>query len=298
MSLPPPRKEKLRRWMRLPLILLFVIWMCCCATNPSPDAAGPRASAPTYPILLADDDGDIRAAALAAWTSFTRRQGIANAPAPELQPFTATLNNLPTLALVSLYLPKVGESSPMSEEETRESLRRFIAEAGPLLCSDPQQLSLTGRVDRADGVKEARYEQRPFRYFLHGNYGKLQISFMSNRRITGISSTCIPKTEQIRRGIGGLGQQRITADNATKSLVGVAVTYAGDDGQPRTYVITDKDKLNARELVIYPIERLGHQPVLEFHVAWEIIVESPPGLTIYLDSIVGDILGTQIGRRS
>lgn len=271
---------------------LFVVWTCGCATNPSPDATGPHSVESVYPILLADDDGDMRDAALASWASFTRRQGIANAPAPELQPVTATLRSLPAFPQTSLYLPKVGERSAMSEEETRESLRRFISEAGPLLCGEPQQLSLVERVNGTDGVNEARYEQRPFRFLLHGDYGELRIRFTSDRRVTGLSSTCIPQTERIRRGFVGLGQQRMSADKATQSLVGRTVTYTGADGHQQTYVVTDKDKLIARELVIYPIERAGDQPFLEFHVAWEIVVDTTPGMTIYLDSIMGDILGT------
>jgi hypothetical protein len=267
--------------------------MTCCATNPSPDATTPRTGESTYPSLLIDDEGERREAALAAWASFTRDQGIANAPAPELQPVTATIRSIPALTQSFLHLPRIGDSAPMSEEETREALRRFIKYAGPLLCGDPLQLSLVQRVDGADGVKEALYQQRPFRFALRGGYGELRIGFTSEGRVTRLSSTCIPEAERIRRGFVGLGQQRITADKAVASLNGHPVTYTGADGLQQTYTISEKDKVSARELVVYPIERAGEPPVLEFHVAWEIIVEGVPGITIYMDSIMGDILGVE-----
>jgi hypothetical protein len=276
--------------MCISLGVLSIIWMTGCATNPSPDATAPRAGESTYPSVLIDDEGERRDAALAAWASFTRDRGIANAPAPELQPVTATIRSIPVLTQ-SLYLPRVGDSAPMSEEEIREALRRFIANAGPLLCGDPLQLSLIQRIDGADGVKEARYQQRPFRFALRGGYGELRIGFTSEGRVVSLSSTCIPEADRIRRGFVGLSQQRIPADKAVASLNGRAVNYTGADGVQKTYTINEKDKVRARELVIYPIERAGEPPVLEFHSAWELVVEGAPDLTIYMDSIMGDILG-------
>ena len=164
--------------------------MLGCAANPSPDATGPRSGDAAYPNLLTDENGERREAALAAWAGFTRDQGILNAPAPELHPVTATVRSIPVFPQSSLSLPRIGDSAPMNEEEMREALRRFINYAGPLLCSEPQQLSLVERVDGADGVKEARYEQRPFRYGLRGGFGELRIGFTADRRIVRLSSTC------------------------------------------------------------------------------------------------------------
>ena len=62
-------------------------------------------------------DQDRREAALTAWANLTRSQGINNAPAPELQPFTQTLKSIPPLS-PPLYLPKVGAEPTMTEEET------------------------------------------------------------------------------------------------------------------------------------------------------------------------------------
>lgn len=290
---PEKRKNRLQRCVSVSLCVLSVIWMFGCTANPSPEATTPRTGESTYPSLLIDDEGERQEAALAAWASFTRDQGIANAPAPELQPVTATIRSIPVFPHSFLSLPGIGNSAPMSEEETREALRRFIKYAGPLLCGDPQQLSLVQRVDGADGVKEARYQQRPFRYALRGGYGELRIGFTSDRRVTSLSSTCIPEVERIRRGFVGLGQQRIKADKAVAGLNGRVVTYAGAGGLQQTYTISEKDNVSARDLVIYPIERAGEPPVLEFHVAWEIIVEGVPGVTIYMDSIMGDILGVE-----
>jgi len=270
--------------------------MSGCAANPSPDPLTPRSGESSYPALLVDDDGGRRQASLAAWAGFTRDQGINNAPDPELHPVTATVRNIPIFSQSSLHLPLVGESRPMSEDETREALRRFISRAGILLCGEPQQLSLIQRVDGADGVKEARYQQRPFRYALRGGYGELRIGFTPDGRVTRISSTCIPETERIRRGFVGLGQQLIPFEKVIAGVVGHAVNLITSDGAGQVLTITDKDNIRVKELVVYPIERVSEPAVLEFHLAWEIVVDGTPGATIYVDSITGDVLAALPGR--
>jgi hypothetical protein len=280
--------------MKAALLLLLVMCLSSCATNPAPDAAGPRATDAPYPILLSDDEGTRHANALAAWTNLTRSMGITNASAPELQPVTATVRSLPAMEAMPLYLPKVGEALPMNEEETRESLRRFIVETGPLLCGgELQQLSLVQRVDGANGVKEARYQQRPFRYGLRGGYGVLSISFTPDRRIVQMTSTCVPDIERLRRSFIALAQQRMTSDKTIEGIAGRAVAYTDASGTQQTLTLPEKEQINARELVIYPIARGGEPPVLEFHVAWELFTTADPGLSIYLDSVTGDVLGAE-----
>lgn len=279
------------RWLKGALCVIFVACLSACAATPSPDPAGPRANESLYPPLLTDD-GSRREAALAAWANFTRALGIANAPAPELQPVTATLRSIPALSETPLYLPKVGEGVPMTEEETRESLRRFIAETGPLLCGDQQQLSLIQRIDGANGGKEARYQQRPFRYSLRGGYGEVRISFAPDRRVIQMSSSCIPDSDIIRRGFVGLGQQMMPVEKALESIAGQAVAYDDASGNRQTLTLPQAERLNARELVIYPLERAGEPATLEFHVAWEVLVEDAPKLAIYLDSVSGKVIGT------
>lgn len=267
-----------------------------CAANPSPDPTAPRSGDAAYPNLLTDENGERREAALAAWAAFTRDQGVVNAPPPELHPVTATVRSIPVLPQSSLYLPRIGDSAPMNEEEMREALRRFINYAGPLLCAEPQQLSLIERVDGADGVKEVRYQQRPFRYGLRGGFGELKIGFTSDRRITRISSTCLPDTDRIRRSFVGLSQQRIPAEKVVENLAGRSVTDTGANGQQQTFTFSGTDKVKTRDLVIYPIERTGEPPALEIHSAWEITLESAPGLTFYVDSILGEVLGVVSGQ--
>jgi hypothetical protein len=241
---------------------------------------------------LTDEDNGRHEAALAAWATLTRGQGLNNAPAPELQPVTATVRGLPVMT-EPLYLPKVGEGVPMTEDETRESLRRFIAETGPLLCGEAQQLSLIQRVDGANGVKEAHYQQRPFRYGLRGGYGDLRISFTPDRRIVQLTSTCIPDIERIRRSFVGLAQQRMTTDKAIEAAAGRTVTYTDASGNVQSFTLPEQERLSVRELVVYPIAREGERPLLEFHVAWEIFADSAPALSIYVDSVTGDVLGAE-----
>jgi hypothetical protein len=273
-------------------VVLLTLSGWSCATAPAPDAAGPRTDEPPYPVRLADD-GTRREASLAVWANFTRNQGINDAPAPELQPVTATLRSIPQLTQTPLYLPRVGEGVPMTEEETREALRRFIAETGPLLCGERQQLSLVQRIDGADGVKEARYQQRPFRYSLRNGYGEVRILFAPDRRVVQLHSTCIPEIERIRRGFVGLSQQFQPVDKSLENIAGRVVTYTDASGVKQTLTLPEKDKLSARELIIFPLERAGDVPLLVFHVAWEVLVSDAPEMRIYLDAVTGEIVGAE-----
>ncbi|MBV9210305.1 MAG: hypothetical protein JOZ52_06730, partial [Acidobacteria bacterium] len=65
--------------MKAALLLLLVMCLSACATNPAPDAAGPRSTDAPYPILLSDDEGTRHANALAAWANLTKSMGITKA---------------------------------------------------------------------------------------------------------------------------------------------------------------------------------------------------------------------------
>jgi hypothetical protein len=275
---------------RLAAYGLLAMGMCACAASPSPNATGPRPNEPPYPILLTETT-ERREAALTAWAKFTNEQGITNAPAPKLQPVTATIRSLPTFTGTPLYLPKVGDAIPMNEENTRESLRRFIASIIPLLGARQQQLSLIQRVDAADGTKKALYEQRPFRYPLRGGYGKLEITFTPDRRVLQINSTCVPDTEQLQRTGAGI-RPKWDAEKVGAQIAGRTFTYRDSAGNAQTLTIAQGENLIVRELVIYPRPRLNDPAILEFHLAWEITVKrAPDSFNIYLDAVTDEIIG-------
>lgn len=275
--------------LRIAFLLALAIWMSACAAQPSPNATGPRPNEPPYPVLMTDTT-ERREAALTAWAKFTNEQGIKNAPALELQPVTATIRNLPTLTGTPLYLPKVGEGATMSEEETREALRRFIMSASGFIGAEPQQLSLVQRTDLADGTKKARYEQRPFRYALRGDYGVLEITFAPDRRIIQITSTCIPEIEQLQRAGAGI-RPHLTAEKVPERIIGHTFTYVDAKGNRQTLTIDKSDAVNVRELVVYPLPRAADPEVLEFHLAWEITVgQGSNPATIYLDAVTDELI--------
>ena len=287
----------LNKRLRLALCLVITCWACGCAATPAPDPAGPRANEPNYPILLVED-ADRRETTLAEWRTLTRDQGIMDAPAPELQPVTATVRSIPALQ-APMYLPKVGEGTPMTEEETRESLRRFIEAASNLIGAEPRQLSLVLRTDLADGTKKAEYRQRPFRnYPLRGEYGVLEISFAPDRRILQLTSTCIPAVDQLQRSGAGI-RPLVTADQVPQRIAGQALTVTDQGGNRQTYTVTTADEITVRELVVYPRPRASDPTVLEFHLAWEALVGGEPRRVVYLDAINGEIIAvTQLSASS
>lgn len=268
----------------------LALWTCACSALSAVDPAGPRPNAPPYPILFTEEESR-REATLTAWSALTRSQGIQNAPAPELQPVTATIRALPLNLSTPLYMPKVGEELPMTENETRESLRRFIASASLLIGADPRQLSLVQRTDLADGTKRARYEQRPFRYPLRNGYGLFEITFAPNGRILQMTSTCIPEVERLQRaGAGTRPSPDLTPEKIATRVVGLTFTYTDAAGQPQSYTIAKTDQLTVSELVVFPRPRANDPAVLEFHLAWEIAVGSDPERKLYLDAVTGETL--------
>jgi hypothetical protein len=208
-----------------------------------------------------------------------------NAPAPQLQPITATISSLPPSLPMPLHLPKVGAGPTMNEEETRESLRRFITSISPLIGAEPQQLSLVQRTDLADGTKKAHYEQKPFLYPLRGDYGVLEITFTPDGRVTQITSTCIPEIDQLRRAAAGT-RPHLTADKVPASLAGKTFTYTDTTGTRQTLTVAQDEAITVRDLVIYPIPRASDPDTLEFHLAWEAAIGRGSNQTlVYLDAV-------------
>jgi hypothetical protein len=277
------------KYWRAALCVLLALSFSGCASTPPPNATGPRPNEPPYPVLMTETT-ERREAVLTAWTKFTTEQGITNAPLPQLQPVTATIQSLPPLTGTQLHLPKVGDVVPMNEENTRESLRRFITSASPLIGAQQQQLSLTQRVDGADGTQKALYEQRPFRFPLRGGYGKLEITFTPDRRVLQINSTCIPEIETLQRAGAGT-RPKWDAEKVITQTVGRTFTYMDTAGHPQTLTIAKAEDLQVRELVVYPVPRLSDPTILEFHLAWEITVKNASGSqNMYLDAVTDEII--------
>lgn len=290
-------KQKTENRERALALLCGVLALClsACAASRPPDPSAPRSTEALYPVAITSEPAR-REAVLTAWTALTREQGITNAPVPELQPVTATVRSIPPLSN-PLRLPKLGEGTPTTEEErTRESLRRFIISARALIGADPQQLSLIQRTDETDGTKRARYRQRPFRYPLRGGYGDLEISFTSDLRLLQMTSTCVPEVEQLQRAITNV-RPRFTAEDVAKRMAGRSFTYTDAAGNQQAYTAAAGDTVNVTGLVIYPRLADG-TTALEFHLAWEIIVQSNPARTLYLDAVSDDTLGVTLVPQS
>jgi hypothetical protein len=277
---------------KLWLCAAVALFYCACAATPPPDATGPRPGEPRYPVTLTEN-ADRQQATLTAWARLTNEQGIASAPAPELQPITASIRSLPALPNTPLYLPKIGDNSPQAtqawDDATTEALRRFINDNARLFGAEAQQLSLVLLTDAADGTKKARYQQRPFRYPLRNGFGELEISFTNDRRILQITSTCIPEVEQLQRAGAGI-RPRYTSDEVARRMAGRAFTDTDAAGNAQNYTVQVGDVVTVRELVVYPIFRPGQTSVLDFHLAWEVLVGREQKRAVYLDAITDEII--------
>jgi hypothetical protein len=218
-----------------------------------------------------------------AWQQLSQRYGLAQNVSADLNPILGTLHSLPDNTAASIYLPKVGDSSVQSEEETRESLRRFIVDLKNLIGAEPGELSLVERVDEPSGSRIARYEQRPFRYPLRGDFGNLTIRFQSDRRVLDVSSTCLPNSDRLQAALNNL-TPKVTAENAVSLIKGRSITSG-----TRTCTLPENSQAEVRQMVAYALLSADRQSV-ELHLAWEIDVTNNPIKTIYLDAISEQVI--------
>lgn len=273
-------------WMGLILAIAFAL--SACSGLLPPDANGPKSSQPPYPVFLPEDPGRLEAA-MAQWQLLAQTVQKPDTKPVPLNPRTATIEGLP--ADSSLHLPKVGSGPTMSEEETREALRRFINEWQGLIGADPAQLSLLESLDKPAGIKLARYKQQPFRFPLRGGYGVLQISFAADRRVMDFSSTCIPNADRLLPAIAAMTPQ-FGWEEAANRIVGLTATYTTAEAQQRTYQLSQANQPEVRELVIYVSERAAE--TLVFQLAWEIAVSNAPFKFVYLDAVNGEVIATSV----
>jgi hypothetical protein len=263
---------------------------CAATTRPaSPDR--PRAAdAPKFVTYTGSDER--RTAALASWKTVAGEQTAAASPAPELRPVTATINALPSNLDAPPRMPLVviSDEKTQTEEETRESLRRFVQTAAPLLGADPKDLSLVEVTDAQNGARTARYRQNPFPYPLRNGYGDVSITFTTDLRVLALSSTAVPDAERLRRALVLVAQNLPPFD--PNSLAGHAVTYTDRAGAQQTRALTQADTAAVRQLVVYPLRRDADPPTLELHVAWEVATGGPASpLYVYVDAVTGEVLG-------
>ena len=268
------------RWK---LILCFALALTswgCAALQPT-DANGPAANAPSYPIALSDVGPRLEEASV-AWYQLSQRYGIPGRTEANLHPYTATLQSLPANLAAPIYLPKIGSQTNPTEDDVRESLRRFIVEWRQLIGAEPNELSLVERVDEPSGVKVARYEQRPFRYPLRGPFGNLVIRFRNDWQLVGLSSSCIPHADQLQATLAGL-TPKLTADEAVNRI---------KTQQAQTVTLPGNATVEARELVVFAQPSKDPPSGLEIRLAWEIDITNAPIKKVYLDAISEQIIAT------
>ena len=297
-----PRALKLQRLRGTLSAALFAaavaLLSACAAATAPPDAGRPRDNAPPYPVVLAASDVR-RAGALANWNTVAGEQSAALSPTPELQPITATLAALPVGLSAQPRMPTVviKDEKQQSEEETRESLRRFITTASPLLGVSLGQLSLVEVKDAPGGAKIARYNQNPFPYPLRNGYGIVEITFTPDLRVVGLSSTAIPDAEQLRIALAVIKPIALpTADKVIAALVNRPVTFTDRAGNTETRTVTQADAVAPRELVVFPLRRTNDAATLELRLAWEVAVGGPEAPAfVYLDAVTGEQLNAGTG---
>ena len=267
------------RGLILTVALLALLTAAACAAFQPADVNGPTSNAPQYPVALSDVGTRLEEASV-AWYQLSQQYGIPGKTQANLHPYTATIESLPANLSAPIYLPKVGSPTNPTEEDTRESLRRFIVEWQRLIGAEPNQLSLVERIDEPSGVKIARYEQRPFRYPLRGGYGTLEIRFRANGQITGFSSNCIPNADQLQASINAL-TPKLTAEQAIDRIK-----------TQQTVSLPANATVAAQQLVVYAQPSTDPSRGLQMRLAWEIEVANGPLSRVYVDAISDEVITT------
>ena len=278
------------RGLILTVVLTALLTAAACAAFQPIDANGPTSNAPQYPVALSDVGTRLEEASV-AWYQLSQRYGLPGKTEANLHPYTATLESLPANLPAPIYLPKVGSQTNPTEEETRESLRRFIVEWQRLIGAEPNQLSLVERIDEPSGVKVARYEQRPFRYPLRGGYGTVVIRFRANGQLVGFSSNCIPNADQIQATLSGL-TPKLTGEQAVDRIKTQPITVTNTNGGQQTVSLPANATVTAQQLVVYAQPSKDPSSGLQIRLAWEIEVTNAPINRVYLDAISDEIIAT------
>ncbi|HEV2859575.1 MAG TPA: hypothetical protein VGX48_01055 [Pyrinomonadaceae bacterium] len=278
-------------------LLALVLSACGAATKP-PETGRPRAGGVPYPVTLAASE-ERRQGAIAAWATIVSAQATPQ-PTPELRPVTATLVSLPANLAAPVRMPKVviQDENELSEEEIRESLRRFISTAAPLLGVSTGELSLVGvtEVAGSPNVRRALYRQNPFLHPLRNGYGDVEVVFTTpDLVVTGLSSTAVPDAERLRRALSAVTQQ-VNAQAASSSLANRAVVFRDRAGVEQTRTIAAAEQVSARELVVFPVRAASDPATLELRLAWELAAGTPTApLLVYVDAVTGEQLGAAEG---
>ncbi len=274
--------------MRKALIVVLSLAAGACAAFQPTDVNGPRSNAPLYPVQSSDTGPRLEDASV-AWYQLSQRNGLPGKTEANLNPYTGTIQSLPANLSAPIYLPKVAAKTVPTEEETRESLRRFIVEWQRLIGAEPNQLSLVERTDEPSGIKVARYEQRPFRYPLRGEFGTLLIRFRSDGQLVEFSSNCIPNADRLQATLAGLTPQ-ITSEQAVNHIKTQPVTVADVNGRQQTFSLPANATVEARQLVVYAQPSKDPSSGLQIRVAWEIDITNSPINKVYLDAISDEII--------
>ncbi|HEX5884932.1 MAG TPA: hypothetical protein VFY67_10385 [Pyrinomonadaceae bacterium] len=274
--------------IRKALILLFALTAGACAAFQPTDPNGPRSNEPLYPVELSEMGPRLEEASL-AWYQLSQRYGLPGKTEANLHPYTGTIQSLPANLPAPIYLPKVTSQATPTEEETRESLRRFIVEWQRLIGAEPDELSLVERTDEPSGIKVARYEQRPFRYPLRGDFGTLLIRFRNDRRLVEFSSNCIPNADRLQATLAGLTPE-ITSEEAVNHIKTQSLTVTDVNGRQQSFSLSPNAVVEARQLVVYAQPSKDPPSGLQIRLAWEIDITNGPLKKVYLDAISDEII--------
>ncbi|MFN0124902.1 MAG: hypothetical protein ACKV2V_30730 [Blastocatellia bacterium] len=273
------------------LLSLFapLLLACACAAPRAvdiPQAEGARQPAQPFIPASAQRQQTIEE----KWRQLLAEYGLPDG-VPELEPILLTPRALPAGMAGRINLNLQNNLNPQNNTldatQARETLRRFLARAGGLLCGDTREtalslkdLSLVTFGDEGT-MYRAVYQQMNMPLPLAGGYGGMTILMSKKGLLLQLQSRIVSPllvSGEIHSRPGVSPQQ------ATDTLMGRVFSYSNAAGQPVNYKVEQRDAIDVRELVILP--RVDNDRML-LHLAWRVEVGRGMTWTVYIDALSG-----------
>lgn len=262
-------------------LICLSLFFCCCAAPGQIATSTPQQQPNTYPAFI-EDTPATQQAARDAWKKFLAELNLPDAKA-DLMPVLNSPRALPPELAGQIKLKTVPGN--FGEVEAKEALRRFIEQAGSVLCASPiklQDLSLVSFADEGNFYR-AVFWQANYSYRIAENYGELRFVIGKNGELLQWNSSLLPIVSLPTRA-------EIKPQAIYEKMLGRQFSYTTIAGVRQSYKASKRADINLGDLIVYP-KLEGNR--LEIHLAYLVVVGSGTTWTVFIDAITGEELGVK-----
>lgn len=266
--------------------ILLGMWLAGCAAPGQVGVKTPQSNLPNYPPAI-EPAPEHQQAVSSAWQALAGEHQLPEGAQYDRDPILLTPRALPANLAGRIQL--LHQSTPPTELELKEALRRFIEKHAVLLGVNPgdtaigqPELSLVTL--RAEGsMMRVVYQQRSFVYPLAEGWGELTLMLSKQGALLQWNSRLIPNVTLPAR-------PTVEASTLPERFVNREFTYSNIAGQPMRYKIARVEEVFVKELVVYP--RIANNR-LTIHLAYPVVVGTGTTWTVHVDAMTGEELAVK-----